>query len=404
MAATSPNNLRSDRVPRDWQAPTVGQPSTVGQNSRAGSVDLAVGSSCRRAFTLVELLVVIAIIGILIALLLPAVNSAREASRRLQCTNNLKQIGYALHSYNTANGSFPVNMTGSGPEVAPGKWGTGLYSWFVPLLPYLDQGPLYSSMDLNVNMADLGNAPYNPRISADHRNALAAATIVPTFLCPSATYQITALMGTAKPAPGSYVANVGWPPYSTGMNGDRPTPAKHNGFIGLVHPTQKIEWHVGTTSPRQFTDGLSNTIACSERLITSIKKAAELDLGADKRVLSLCAGSGGTRRTLAGYYEYAKLSHTDITQTKLTGRAWISGSAIVGNTFMTVMPINSFNAHFDDASDGNSMFTPSSEHPDGVNILMGDGSARFLVETVDMKAYWAMGSRNGAEVVAGSPH
>src|SRR5690349_9479449 len=98
----------------------------------------------RRAFTLVELLVVIAIIGILVAMLLPAVQSAREAARRMQCSNNLKQMGLALHNYNAANGVFP---SGSRSHYSDTSWTWG-HAWGVAILPYTEQVNLYDKFDM----------------------------------------------------------------------------------------------------------------------------------------------------------------------------------------------------------------------------------------------------------------
>jgi prepilin-type N-terminal cleavage/methylation domain-containing protein/prepilin-type processing-associated H-X9-DG protein len=356
-----------------------------------------------RGFTLVELLVVIAIVGMLVALLLPAVQAARESARRTQCMNNLHQLGVALHAYHDAMKCFPVNMSGAGKQVSATEWLTGLYSWQALLLPFFEEQALHATINFRTNMADVGNAPFNPRIGAMHPNAAAAATVLPTLLCPSDFYQVTAVMGTARPAPGNYTANIGWPPHSTGIDGNRPVPAKHNGFIGLVHPSQQIDWYVGATRAPQFTDGLSHTIACSERLIGQATSAAEIEGGVvDSRTVSLCAGSAGTPRTLEGYHEYSQFSHFEATYTKLIGRAWISGSPLVGNTFMPVLPINSYHAQmYGGEIDGRDLITPSSRHGEGVNVLMGDGRVTFVRDSIDMRLWWSMGSRDGDETIAG---
>ena len=132
-----------------------------------------------RGFTLVELLVVITIIGILIALLLPAVQAAREAARRMQCSNNLKQIGLALHNYHTAIGCFPPGYISA--YTAPGYDASGGYNtgdtgpgwgWGAMILPYLEQGNVWSQIHFNLDIKDPNNAASEP-------------TSLPVFLCPS---------------------------------------------------------------------------------------------------------------------------------------------------------------------------------------------------------------------------
>src|SRR5271170_4501924 len=110
----------------------------------------------RRGFTLIELLVVIAIIAVLIALLLPAVQSAREAARRIQCTNNLKQLGLGLANYESGNGSYPIALvynTSVAPCTSPG-FGKNCQNtpWFVLMLPFIEQGPLYNSFNASIGM------------------------------------------------------------------------------------------------------------------------------------------------------------------------------------------------------------------------------------------------------------
>jgi prepilin-type N-terminal cleavage/methylation domain-containing protein len=164
----------------------------------------------RSGFTLVELLVVIAIVGALVGLLLPAVQSAREAARRTQCVNNLRQIGLAIVNHHDARLRLPVHSTGA--VTAGGRSGPGLTSLLVGILPYAEETALAQSIDPAVGMADSPAGDYGPgaagmRISASHRNAKAAATVVPTFLCPADTWSWQpgheALLGSARPAPGS---------------------------------------------------------------------------------------------------------------------------------------------------------------------------------------------------------
>jgi prepilin-type N-terminal cleavage/methylation domain-containing protein/prepilin-type processing-associated H-X9-DG protein len=353
------------------------------------------------AFTLVELLVVIAITGILIALLLPAIQAAREAGRRLTCANNLKQIGLALHGYLDANGCFPTTQTGPGkPNDRSGRGG-GLFSWHARILPYLEQRALYKRINFNVTMADddaIDSGVYT--ISTSHPNAEAAATELPVYLCPSDPVQPTRIMGDCKPGPTNYMGNVGWPPYCTGIDGTRPVPAKSNGFFGLSNPSTPFSWHVGTVRAKDFRDGLSHTAAVTERLISTVSDADGAS-GADPRMLWYCGGSAGLPKTLS-MYPQSLGSGEDLGWSIYNGRAWISGWTVNGPIYMQVMPINTRNGYLHGGeTSGAALISPSSRHPGGVNLLLGDGHVTFVPNNVDPVVWWATGSRNGGEPQGG---
>ncbi|MGD9647299.1 MAG: DUF1559 domain-containing protein, partial [Pirellulales bacterium] len=287
--------------------------------------------------------------------------------------------------------------------LAAGKATTGLYSWQALLLPQLELEAIHRQIDFNINNASATLA-FNPRLNADHPNAAAARTSVPTYLCPSDSFddQIET-MGTARPAASSYAANAGWPPRATGIDGSRPVPGEHNGFLGLVAPGKPAAWHTGATRAAQFTDGLSNTVAVTERLISSLTSAAEIEV-AERRVTSLCGGGAGDSRRLGDYHEQGQYSHTDLTYCKLVGRAWISGSPLVGNTYLHVLPINTFNVHLIDGElDGQVLVSPSSQHSGGVNVMMGDGRVQFVSEQVDMLIWWSIATRDGNEATGSVP-
>ncbi len=357
--------------------------------------------SNNRAFTLVELLVVIAIIGILIGLLLPAVQAARASARRLQCMNNLKQIGLALHSHHDARRQFPVNLTGPGVPRSGGSCGTGFYSWISRLLPYMEQQPLYDQIDFSINMADTCAAAVSspPTISASHPNAMAAATVLSGLLCPSDPLAVARdTMGTAEPAPSSYAGNVGWPPYCTGIDGNRSTPAQHNGFIGVNNPSDPASWQVSQVRAKDFTDGLAHTVAVAERLCSDIP--ADLSgWGSDERNLWYCAGAVGSKRQLSKYWQVCgNAKGADLAYSPYSGNAWISGWTLGGNIFMPVLPINTRHCHLIGGEyEGAALITPGSHHPGGANVLMGDGSVTFVAEDIADEVWWAAGSRNGGE-------
>ena len=150
----------------------------------------------RKGFTLIELLVVIAIIAVLIALLLPAVQAAREAARRAQCTNNLKQLGLAIHNYHSSNNVLPAATMFGGPTV--GTW-SYCASWAVVLLPNLEQAPLFSAINFSYDMSQLANTTVS-------YTGLAA------FLCPSDNQKIRPAAAVWAPsAPTNYFGNYGNP-------------------------------------------------------------------------------------------------------------------------------------------------------------------------------------------------
>lgn len=189
----------------------------------------------RKAFTLIELLVVIAIIGILVALLLPAVQAARESARRTQCRNQLKQIGLAMQNYHDLVRAFPAGyysaLDGNGGELGPG-WG-----WCAALLPALEQTNL--AAQINVNL-DIG----------DPKNAAARATLLPVFSCPSETYRSTFVVAntSASVAYGNYVA----------INGN----AGVSDFAGSNDGAfLRNRW----LRMAEIADGLSNTLFVGER-------------------------------------------------------------------------------------------------------------------------------------------
>ncbi len=355
------------------------------------------------AFTLVELLVVIAVIGILIALLLPAVQAAREAARRMQCKNNLKQLGLSLLNHHDTYGYFPVSQTASGAGTG-GNCQAGFYSWQTRVLPFLEEQSLHDSIDFSINMSDAcgSGAP----ISASHPNAAAASEVVDSLLCPSdgATGGNAVVMGQANPASDNYAANAGWPVMASGFNGERPTPGKYNGFISLTNPGKRANWHsAGPVRIRHVTDGLSQTAAVAERLIQTAGSLAEVD-ASDVKLQSFHITSSAARTLPAMAAAGAPgATHPDGRESAFIGRAWISGWSPTGPTYMHLMKPNSNNCHFESADEnGNVAITPSSNHPGGVNVLMGDGHVHFVEDSVEPETWWAMGSRNGGDLPTGN--
>lgn len=360
----------------------------------------------RAAFTLVELLVVMAIIGILVSLLLPAVQSIRATARRTECSNNLRQISIAVHAYHSALRRFPENQIGPGvPVTSPtsasvfesrtlqttGDYTTGYYSWLVPLLPHIEQDNVHRLFDMSLNNGD-GNSY---RVSIDHHNAEAVSTIIGTYLCPSdiPNEENDVILGSANPAPGSYVANAGWPSYATGFDGERATPGKYNGVIALVHPSNPVSWHGRSrVSMKHVTDGTSTTALISERVIQQGNSADAIDQG-DPRTRSLHILE--RYETLSEIVDQMSSSHAHVFESAHIGRSWSSGSPLVAPTYMHVQPPNSVMGHYNTSMDeGDFVVTAGSEHVDGVNLGMVDGSVRFVTDSVAYEVWWAIGGRD----------
>ncbi|MHC4880470.1 MAG: DUF1559 family PulG-like putative transporter [Planctomycetota bacterium] len=310
----------------------------------------------RLAFTLIELLVVIAIIAILVALLLPAVQSAREAARRSQCRNNLKQLGLALHNYESAHGVMP-----SGEGWPNGGWGGRRHSPYPSLLPYIDQAATYELVAAN----EFRNVPWDGGFPAWR-------TKIPGILCPSDPNQ-SSIAGNGVQG-SSYAFSRGdslWDNCEWAGNGGR----------GLRGPFQGDGRVVGFA---QIVDGLSNTILMGERSI-----AGSGNVNNDLVV------NGRTRRSNGGGFR----NQTNVLLNNVTtsasgerqytgnaggwaGRRWADGApAFTGMTTSLGPNVGSFVNNGWDGADG--VFEPSSRHPGGVHVLMGDGAVRFINDSID---------------------
>ena len=345
-------------------------------------------------FTLVELLVVIAIIGILIALLLPAVQAAREAARRMQCTNNLKQLGLAFHTYHDANRSFPAMRCGPSDDIS---W--GMTSYFVMLLPYFEQGALYSVITAKSPPAS-ENGMYNPGsgtpaanvqswpcaigrdywVAGDGWGAVYEA-IVGTLNCPSDGSQGLTPRNVAGT---SYVASLGDTPWFLA----REDLANTRGFFGGG------AGYVTVYSPAVFRsiaipDGTSNTIMLSETVRGVTRGSAGGNMikgniaiietsageGVDVRPASDCAGVA----RLAGSRSAFAVAGANDTR----GISWADGRTH-SSGFQTILPPNSPSCSGGATSLGQrgGIYSASSNHTGGVNVAVADGSIQFVSDTI----------------------
>ncbi len=329
----------------------------------------------RQAFTLVELLVVIAIIGILIALLLPAVQQAREAARRMQCTNQQKQLVLAMHNYESTYTRFP----GLPFESAYG------FSVQAKILPFVEQGNLQELIDFSVPLmtGSGGSQQLNPL------HGPAAEKVVELFLCPSDEEDPVfdnSNTGDYSFAGTNYVVCTG---DGTGSNYD--TRAATNGMF----------WWGSQAKFRDMTDGTSNTAVLSESLLGD-KTEGSGTVTNPKRQMARYGGGGmgGAGEGFTG-----APGHNPDMATAASGAGNIDGkgrgSWIWGRehmtTFNTYMAPNNQNP--DVHRNGFGWFAPRSQHPGGVQLGLADGSVRFVAETINLTTWRALGTKGGGEVL-----
>ena len=364
----------------------------------------------RSGFTLVELLVVIAIIAMLVVLLLPAVQSARASARRIQCVNNLKQIGLAMQNHHSAVGHFPVSQLGSTAgssskvgatrSAVKSRGGGGFYSWHARILPYIEEQPLYDSIDFSVSMSATANRGVDGSLSPSHPNAAAATTEVPAYLCPSDRgSNNVAVMGLAT-ASDNYTANAGWPSVATGYGDERAMPGRYNGLISLENPTGENESLARQpVRIKNVTDGLSHTAAVAERLIQFAQSVDDVLAGPKVLQSFHVIAAPRSLERMADRCDSTQ-THADAVNSAFLGRAWISGWSPTGATYQHLKRPNTNHCHFSsDHSTGQFAVTPTSHHQGGVNVVMADGHVEFVADDVDDHVWWAMGSRNAGDFV-----
>ncbi len=347
-------------------------------------------SSNRRGFTLIELLVVIAIIAVLIALLLPAVQAAREAARRTQCVNNMKQLGLGLHNYNSGVGTFPmgVSMTTAGSPGSANVWGQ--WSAQALMLPYLEQQSMYNACNFSLPV----DGPANGFAS----NSTVVQSVIGSFLCPS-----DGNAGRSSGNINTYFLSTGTTALEPqGNNNGNPPPP--TGSTGL------FAWQIAY-SLASVTDGLSNTVAGSEGLVgpggpgsVRNKNTSVVNTGVQSYpdvYQSLMAGEQPPGVALS------KILNTCLTSGSIgntRGEFWANGD-VNYTMFNTVVPPNSTQFGFGGCKAGGGgvdladYANANSNHPGGCNVLLGDGSVKFVKSTVSWQVWWALGTKGGGEVV-----
>jgi prepilin-type N-terminal cleavage/methylation domain-containing protein/prepilin-type processing-associated H-X9-DG protein len=374
----------------------------------------------RRAFTLIELLVVIAIIAVLIALLLPAVQSAREAARRAQCINNLKQLGLAMNNYLSNNdGTVPmlfVDNYGSPQDALNGQSGEAQnYSPHARLLPFLEQSTIFNAFNFAVGVR------WGPAVSPDPDsgglysviNGTAITTQVSSFLCPSdgnpGRASNSQVVVGQNNSPFTATNNY---PVCAGLN------RAYNNW-NMNGPTYiTSDWDGAfrsTVSLANFTDGTSNTVIFSEWVKGSGIDPAN---GFDKNVLGMVYGSAkSNNNNIPGAPSSPQLFQPGYPNDIISAAAcqnqvltqdwsWKGEWAYYGKTmhYTHTNTPNRKSCVADDFGRAGDMIAASSNHPGGVNVVMMDGSVKFIKSTVNVQTWYALATPAGNEVISGNSY
>lgn len=333
-------------------------------------------------FTLIEALVVVSIIGLLMALLIPAVMHVRESARRLECTNRLKQLGIALQTHQSVSRSFPPPMPPRSFE--KGRWWSSSesLSGYYELLPYMELAAVYNS----INTGGAGSATSQDGLPPESgANATAYGVRLDQFLCPS-DYQT----GNFSNGPNSFRFNVGSSnPLGAGL---------------IVLATGAFETNI-SARPEDFRDGLSQTAGFCERVVGSGPLAsfdrkrdfwgagvlALLPIESDNQVLEVCRS----------------LSASPVAYKSNLGHSWMMGGNI-DVWYNHVAPPNDRGSDCE-AGDLNTQQDPGycifcslsarSVHSGGANCLAMDGSVHFISDGIDLRVWRALGTRSGGETV-----
>ena len=331
--------------------------------NRLSSMNQKSNSRSRKAFTLIELLVVIAIIAVLISLLLPAVQSAREAARRIQCTNNLKQISLSLHTYENANALLPPGRT-SYPH---------LWSSLAQLLPYMEQNAMYNSINFIF-------PPFTTAGVSGDSNITGVSAQPSSFLCPSdpKSDRIVPQYGSTN-----FVGNAGTGSFNGGSFKIDAGPRLPD---GIFYDRVSIRFN-------EISDGLSNTVAMSETLKGNGQDLTGIPLSKiNVRTHIASIGTSATDTTEAN-------CNASTSWVGDRGREWFRGSFVLA-TYNHYYTPNSKSPDCTNPGRAKAITAARSAHPGGINIALCDGSVRFIKDSIAIATWRSLATRNGGEVLS----
>lgn len=331
----------------------------------------------RHAFTLIELLVVMAIIGVLIGLLLPAVQAARESARRMQCVNNLKQLALGAHNFESANGSFPPG-TSPGPSLASAR---------VFLLPFLEEGNRYNRFDLAANVSDSST------------NLTARNQDVAMFLCPSDTSTgrwvdppLVAGDPPVESGRSNYYGNLGTHAWGFNQSPNYTKDARYAGVFAYVSATRLAD----------ITDGSSNTVIFAEVKRGAFPNKSEIDIVVVQPNLW---GTGNPTTNVNNLTPPAVCNKLPgYREINYTGLQYQRGA--FASIFYTHTAVPNSKKRdcvvFPTLDQGH--LASRSYHPGGVNVAFCDGSVRFIKESIYLDVWKALGTRAGGETIDSSSY
>jgi prepilin-type processing-associated H-X9-DG protein len=313
-------------------------------------------------FTLIELLVILAIIGLLVALLLPAIQAAREASRRALCQNNLRQLGLALTNYEGVKGAFPFGVGGTGVPGRVPRW-----SAQSQMLTYLEQAAVFNA--INVNYLPWSFEPLGAA------NLTAVSTRIAVFLCPSDTDLVA---DDGQMGHNSYRACAGTKPYNLAADSPDGTGRNDGSF-----------WYQSAIRTAMLTDGTSNTAIFSERCLGTLTR---IDPKGDYYVT-------GTAVAECDQADPAATPRADNPLEQSGGR-WSDGN-ICYTRYQHILTPNRNSCYLGGIvdNDGPILTTATSRHNGGVNMSTADGSVRFVKDSVNVKVWTALATLAGGDVV-----
>jgi prepilin-type N-terminal cleavage/methylation domain-containing protein len=355
----------------------------VGFNDIASFLLGGISMHLRRAMTLIELLVVLAIMAVLIALLIPAVQKVREAAALTHCQNNLKQIGIALHSYESVHRNLPPVFPATAKPPFVGMVPDYFYSWSVlaQLSPHLEQTAIYNQMNLDEPMYTL------PSLTVLPDNQFAVQQTIELFLCPSDTMTpVGGGYGVPVFGPVNYGActgsgtTAGGPPYGSPWDADGIFRAAENGTFA------------------EITDGLSYTAAFSESTLGEGPLAASGPIPGDPQKVYANVAPPLTPAACAE----AQLWNFQLPR----GYLWASGE-IRCASYNHYYPPNppEYDCVANDSTPGQEQYTAvgfkaaRSNHPGGVNLLLADAAVRFVTNGIRPAVWTALSTRAGGEVI-----